>query len=131
MLNEKILNKKYFYILAVSGGPDSMFLLDKMWSLNYNFAVAHVNYHQREESNEDEALVRKYCQVQNLPFFTYRFKKYSQKKNFQAEAREIRYSFFQTIAQQWQSRHIITAHHFDDHLETYYLQKKRKSLVEH
>jgi len=57
MLNEKIINKKYFYILAISGGPDSMFLLDKMRSLNYNFAVAHVNYHHREESDQDEEIV--------------------------------------------------------------------------
>jgi tRNA(Ile)-lysidine synthase len=61
--NEKILNKKHFYILAVSGGPDSMFLLDKMRNLNYNFAVAHVNYHQREESSYDEELIRSYCRV--------------------------------------------------------------------
>jgi tRNA(Ile)-lysidine synthase len=131
MLNEKILNKKYFYILAVSGGPDSMFLLNKIHSLGYNFAVAHVNYHQREESDKDEELVQKYCQNWNLPFFVYHVQFKSPKKNFQTEAREIRYNFFQTIAKQWKSRHIITAHHLDDHLETHYLQKKRNSLVEY
>lgn len=108
-----------------------MFLLDKMRDLDYNFAVAHVNYHQREESNKDEELVIKYCQNLNLPFFVCQVQFKPQKKNFQAEARRIRYNFFQTIARQWKSRYIITAHHLDDHLETYYLQKKRKSLVEH
>jgi len=62
MFNEKILNKKYTYILGVSGGPDSMFSLDKMRCLKFNFFVAHVNYHKRSGSNQDEELVRNYCQ---------------------------------------------------------------------
>ena len=109
-----------------------MFLLDKMRSLNYNFAVTHVNYHHREESDQDEEIVRKYCQIWNLPFFACQVqsKFQFQKKNFQAKARETRYNFFQTVAKQWKSRYIITAHHLDDHLETYYLQKQRSSLVE-
>jgi len=52
------------------------------------------------------------------------------RKNFQAWARQIRYAFFQTVAKKKQSRHIITAHHLSDHLETYYLQKQRNSLVD-
>ena len=62
MFNKKILNKKHTYILGISGGPDSMFLLDKMRCLNFDFVVAHINYHKREESNQDEKLVKEYCQ---------------------------------------------------------------------
>jgi len=62
MFNEKAFNTKHTYILGVSGGPDSMFLLDKMRCLGFNFVVAHVNYHKRTESNHDEKLVKKYCQ---------------------------------------------------------------------
>jgi tRNA(Ile)-lysidine synthase len=62
--------------------------------------VAHVNYRQRKESNYDEELVKNYCQARNLPFSSYQvqLKKHSPKINFQAEARRIRYIFFQTVA---------------------------------
>jgi tRNA(Ile)-lysidine synthase TilS/MesJ len=61
MLKEEILNRQHFYVLAVSGGPDSMLLLDNLRQGGYKFAVAHVNYHKREESDQDEKLVKKYC----------------------------------------------------------------------
>ncbi|KLL03069.1 MAG: tRNA(Ile)-lysidine synthase [Mycoplasmataceae bacterium CE_OT135] len=133
MLNKKILNQKHTYVLGVSGGPDSMFLLDNMRRWGFNFAVAHVNYHKRAESNQDEELVRKYCQKWDLPFFVCQAQpqEYSSAKNFQAWARKKRYNFFQELAQQKQTKYIVVAHHFNDHLETYYWQKKRKSLVEY
>lgn len=133
MLNKKILNHQRFYILAVSGGPDSMFLLDNFRQRQYKFAVAHVNYHKREESYQDEKLVKGYCQTWNLPCFICSVEpgEHSSAKNFQAWAREKRYNFFQKIAQQNKTRYIITAHHLDDHLETYLLQKQKKSLVEY
>jgi tRNA(Ile)-lysidine synthase len=60
---KKNLNQRYFYILAVSGGPDSMFLLDNLCQKGYKFAVSHVNYHKRKESNQDEKLVKEYCRT--------------------------------------------------------------------
>jgi tRNA(Ile)-lysidine synthase len=63
MSGEKILNHQRFYILAVSGGPDSMFLLDSLRRKEYKFAVAHINYHKREASNHDEELVKEYCRT--------------------------------------------------------------------
>jgi tRNA(Ile)-lysidine synthase TilS/MesJ len=61
------LAKNNLYILAVSGGPDSMFLLDKMRSEAYNLVVAHVNYKKRIDSDWDEKIVRDYCQTYSLP----------------------------------------------------------------
>jgi bifunctional protein TilS/HprT len=53
------------------------------------------------------------------------------KGNFQDQARQIRYTFFQQLAIKYQTKYIIVAHHFDDHLETYLLQKQRRSLVDY
>lgn len=129
----KILNQQYFYVLAVSGGPDSMFLLDNLRQKGYRLAVAHVNYHKRKESDRDEKLVKRYCRTWNLPCFVCPIESSEQlsAKNFQAWAREKRYSFFRKIAQQNQTKYILTAHHLNDHLETYLFQKQRKSLVKH
>jgi len=60
---EKILNQQHFYVLAVSGGPDSMFLLDNLRQKRYKLIVAHVNYHKRKESDRDEELVKEYCRT--------------------------------------------------------------------
>ena len=133
LLNQKILDRNKLYILAVSGGPDSMFLLDKMRLEKFNLVVAHVNYKKRESSDYDEKLVKNYCQKHSLPYEVYQLQgsEYNSIKNFQDKARRIRYDFCQELAQKYQTKYIVVAHHFDDHLETYLLQKQRKSLVEY
>lgn len=128
-----ILAQNRLYIVAVSGGPDSMFLLDKMRLEGFNLVVVHVNYKKRESSDCDKNLVRNYCQKYSLPCEVYQTKdsEYGSISNFQDKARQIRYDFFQDLADKYQTKYIVVAHHLNDHLETYLLQKKRKSLVEH
>ena len=58
-MQKKILNKKW--IVAVSGGPDSMALLDMCRENHVDIIVAHVNYHKRKTANRDEKCVRDYC----------------------------------------------------------------------
>jgi tRNA(Ile)-lysidine synthase len=133
MRRSNTLIKDKLYVLAVSGGPDSMFLLDKMRSERYRFIVAHVNYQKREESDFDERLVKQYCQKYSLPCEIYQVQssEHASIANFQAKARKIRYDFFQKLADKYQTEYIVVAHHCDDHLETYLLQKQRKSLVDY
>ena len=128
-----MLAKKRLYILAVSGGSDSMFLLDKMRLEGFNLVVTHINYKKRENSDYDEKLVRNYCQKYSLSCEIYQMKgsEYSSISNFQDRARQIRYNFLQNLADKYQTKYIVVAHHLDDYLETYLLQKKRKSLVEY
>lgn len=131
--DEKSFSKNNLYLVAVSGGPDSMFCLEKMRSGCYKIVVAHVNYQKREESGYDEGLVRDYCQKYSLPLEIRRVEKdeYMLSVNFQDWARQLRYNFFQEVAQKYQTRYIVIAHHQDDHCETYLLQKNRKSLVDY
>ncbi|CAI2186281.1 757_t:CDS:2 [Funneliformis geosporum] len=128
--NNKSLSKNKVYILAVSGGSDSMFLLEKLRGEGYKSVVAHVNYKKRENSDYDEELVKDYCQKYSLSCEIYQVKgsEYSSVNNFQSRARQIRYDFFQKIADKYQTKYIVVAHHLDDHLETYLFQKQRKSL---
>jgi tRNA(Ile)-lysidine synthase len=130
---ENFWKEKKKYILAISGGPDSMFLLDNMRKLGYDFIVAHVNYKKREDSDLDEQIIRNYCQNYSLNFEVKSIKKseYSPKINFQDQARKIRYEFFQNLAAKYQTKYIVIAHHQGDYLETYLLQKERKSLVDY
>lgn len=130
------LGKKndYFYILGVSGGPDSMFMMDKMRRLKYNFAAVHVNYNKRESSHSDEKIVFNYCRKFKIIFFSFSVKIYERKENFQSLARKIRYKYFFKIADEIAAKGnkiggIAIAHHLEDLLETYFFQKQRSSLV--
>lgn len=117
-----------FYVIAVSGGPDSMFLLTKMRLLGYQFVVCHVNYRKRSDSDHDEQVVLEYCRKFNIKLFiTYPVT--SDSGNFQAVARRQRYQFFFQIANQFATNKIVIAHNFEDSLETYVMQKERNCLV--
>jgi tRNA(Ile)-lysidine synthase len=104
-----------------------------MYNSSYNLVVAHVNYQKRIDSDWDEKIVRNYCRKYSLLYEVYQVQgsEYNLKNNFQDKARQIRYHFFQKLADQYQTKYIVVAHHFDDHLETYLLQKQRKSLVDY
>ncbi|CAG8453571.1 1142_t:CDS:2 [Racocetra fulgida] len=130
LIDNKMLAKNILYILAVSGGPDSLFLLEKMHLGGYNLAVAHVNYKKRKNSDYDEKIVKNYCQKYSLPCEIYQVQnsEYNSVSNFQDRARQIRYNFFQKLAAKYQTKYIVVAHHRDDHRETYLLQKQKKSL---
>jgi len=124
-MSTSVLNKKK-YLVAVSGGPDSMALLDMMKN-KYELVVAHVNYHHRETSNRDEKIVRNYCKKNNIKFCLKNYKE--SKGNFQDQARIFRYKFFEELIKKYKLEGVLVAHHKDDLIETYLLQKKRGSGV--
>ncbi|TNK82672.1 tRNA lysidine(34) synthetase TilS [Mycoplasmopsis pullorum] len=116
-------------LLAISGGPDSIFLLNKYINHN-NIVVAHVNYNQRFNSDIDQKIVEEMCKKHNIPYEILSLKKDDyQGGNFQNWAREQRYNFFKQVYDKYQCNVLFVAHHIDDFLETYFLQKKRKSYI--
>ena len=125
MLN---LNKDKRYLLACSYGPDSMFLFQKLLDEGFSFDVAHVNYHLREESDNEERSLSLFCKEHNIKLF---IKNNNEKidKNVEAKCREIRYSFFKELCDSNSYDAVLVAHNQDDLIETYLLQKKRKNLV--
>lgn len=114
-------------IVGVSGGADSMALLDMLRKQEFDIVVAHVNYQVRSDSHIDEKVVRDYCHKYNLELEVLADVKYT-KGNFQAFAREVRYSFMVDLAKKNQASAIYVAHHQDDLIETYLMQVKRKSI---
>ncbi len=124
-----MVNKKIKYVIAVSGGPDSMYLLNKY--KNKNIVVAHVNYHYRgEDSNNEQKLVEDYCnlykiKLEILDVNDELINKYEYISNKQARSRKMRYDFFYDVANQNQTNKILIAHNKDDFLETAIMQKKR------
>lgn len=117
------------YILAVSGGPDSMAMLHMCKKKTQ--AVCVVNYKKREDSDNDVRIVIDFCELYNIKYYIHNVtqKTYENNKNvnFQALAREIRYNFFLKTCKKEQNMNLLVAHHLNDHLETAYMQFSRNS----
>ena len=110
------LEKTRPVVLALSGGVDSMVLFDLLMKMEFNVVIAHVNHHKREESIIEEQYIRKLSSETNslVEVFDY----YHEDNNFQAEAHNQRYNFFYEVAKKYNASAIITAHHYQDNLET-------------
>lgn len=112
-------------IVACSGGPDSMVLLDlytKGTLPSAGIIVAHVNHHLRETAKRDEKIVEMYCTKNNLIYEVLQadVRKEAKKTKTTIEecARNIRKSWLEEIRKKHHADLIATAHHSDDQAET-------------
>ena len=122
-------DKSYPYLLACSGGPDSMALLSMLIENNFNIIIAHVNYKTRNESDAEEIMVKEFARKYNLKCFVDYFD-HNYKGSFEDAARKFRYSFFAKIYEQENCKGLFVGHHKDDVLETYLLKKQRNVVNE-
>ena len=90
---EHYRNQKW--IIGVSGGPDSMALLDLAFRHGVNCVVVHVNYQKRDTAKRDQELVQLYCNKHNIECYVFNAIEF--KGNFQDQAREYRYSRFKEV----------------------------------
>lgn len=127
MLN---LDKNQKYLLACSHGPDSMALFYMLKEEGYNFAVAHVNYHLREESDEEQRELEAYCKKNNIELYVKEVNESLGNSNLEEQCRIIRYTFFKELVDKYHFYAILIAHNQDDVIETYLMQKTRQNLVE-
>lgn len=119
-------------LVCVSGGADSMALLDVLRRGGYDCVVAHCNFHLRgEDSNADEAFVRSFCRQESIPCFVREFDTISvahaRSQSIEVAARELRYSWFAALASEQQCEAIAVAHHQNDQAETVILNLLRGS----
>jgi tRNA(Ile)-lysidine synthase len=112
---------------AVSGGPDSVLMLDFLsrmaGDVGFQLAVVHFNHHLRAtESNEDESFVRSLADRYGVPFFRGEARVAEEarkrRRNLEATARDLRYRFFLGLIRQGKVDIVATAHTLDDQAET-------------
>jgi len=104
------------YIVAVSGGVDSVVLLDMMSKLpDHKLVVAHFDHGIRPDSGADSAFVRNLANTYGYEFETRREELGA--KASESLARERRYEFLRSLAEKHKAK-IVTAHHLDDLVET-------------
>ena len=122
----KKFDKETKYLIACSGGPDSMALLDMYYKKDMHIEVAHVNYHKRQTALRDQNIVKDYCDARNIVFNLLEIFPEDVKGNFQAYARKVRYEFFAEICAKHNLDLVLVAHQQDDLIETYLMQKAKK-----
>lgn len=133
--SKTLLNPSKTYLLACSGGLDSICLGELLSLASVPFEVAHVNFQLRsEESDGDQNFVRNWAKEKNAVFHTIRVDTNSvaEKRGIstQMAAREIRYDWFEEICTERNLEGIVLAHHQDDQLETVFLNLLRGTGIE-
>ena len=123
--------KKSKLLVCLSGGVDSMVLIDLLRRLNYDVSVAHCNFKLRgDESDLDEKFVKKYCYDNSIQFFSKSFHTKLPNHSLQMAARTLRYDWFNELLKNNNKDYILTAHHLDDSLETFIINLSRASGIE-
>ena len=114
-------------LLAVSGGVDSMVMLDLSMRAGLQIAVAHVNHGMRgESSDKDASLINDFCLTNNILYHQYTFLEDQKvKRNFQEKARNIRYEWWNQLCEEHDYDLIFTAHHMSDSVETFFINLTR------
>ena len=128
---KKTIDKNTSLVVACSGGPDSMCLLDLVTKLkdelNLNIIVAHVNHKLRSESEEEAKMVENYSTENNLIFELLEITDYINGNFSEEDARKRRYKFFNEVIEKYHATALLTAHHGDDLIETILMRLTRGS----
>ena len=118
-------------LLALSGGLDSMTLVDLLYTyrdqLDINLVLVHINHHQRLESDQEEAGIRALATEKKIPLRVAHFSgPFSESR-----ARKFRYDFFKKVMEEENCSALVTAHHADDQAETVLMRLIRGARPRH
>ena len=120
------------FLLAVSGGIDSMVLL-KFFQKNYKsfrFSVAHINHNYHSDAKKMENLVKDQCDQINRDLIIKNIFLKKVNSNVESNFRKMRYSKLEEIRKEIKADFILTAHHADDQVETILMKIMNSSGLE-
>ena len=128
--------KQESFLLAVSGGVDSMVLLESFFELQnkfstLHFSVVHIHHHLRKESDEEEEMVRNFCGERNIPLEVFHWEQgIAQTVGIEEKARKFRYQKLEESMNKHKASYVVVAHHADDQVETVLMKLTRGSTLE-
>ncbi|SDG74144.1 tRNA lysidine(34) synthetase TilS [Psychroflexus sediminis] len=120
------------FIIATSGGIDSVVLANLCFHLKLDFALAHCNFQLRAEASDTDArFVEDLADSMNRPFFIKKFETETlsdeQNESIQITARNLRYGWFRELIETTSYNYLLTAHHLNDSLETFFINLSRST----
>jgi tRNA(Ile)-lysidine synthase len=129
-----LLKKDDRVLLAISGGMDSMVMAELFGQSDFNYAMAHCNFQLRgQDADKDEAFVKEKANNLQVDFFSKKFNTAAyaaqEKSSIQMAARNLRYDWLEGIREQNGFHAVATAHHFDDSVETLFINILRGTGV--
>lgn len=132
--NFKFLRNRQL-LLAVSGGVDSMVMAWLFEHLGYDVSVAHCDFNLRgNESTAERKFVERHFNNRGIPVHTTIFDTRSFAKendlSIQMAARQLRYFWFQELVEDYDFDYVLTAHHADDSLETFFINLSRGTGID-
>ena len=137
--DNNLIKVKDKIVCGVSGGPDSMCMLDNLRKikknklLDFELIVVHINHMIREEAIEDEQYVENYCKNHNIKFYLKRVDvtEYANnnKMGLEEAGRKVRYGFFEEILEKENAQKIAIAHNKNDKAETIIMNLLRGSGI--
>ena len=121
--SNSLMNEKNLYLVALSGGADSVALLLSLKELGYKVEAVHCNFHLRgEESDHDEQFCIELCKSRNIKIHIVHFNtlEYAKlhKVSIEMAARNLRYSYFENLRKDINAKGICIGHHREDSVET-------------
>ncbi len=124
------VNKNQKFLLACSGGVDSMVLFHLLLMHNFKFEVAHCNFKLRgADADTDEAFVQSQCAANNRSVYCKSFdtEGFAEQNgiSIQMAARQLRYAFFDALITEHGFDFLFTAHHLNDSFETFLINVGR------
>ncbi len=123
-LSSTDISKDEYVVLGLSGGPDSMCLLDILINRGYKVVCAHINHNIRTVSTKEAKFLKNYCEKKDILFECLELEK---GQNGESYYRKKRYQFYKETAQKYNTKYIMTAHHGDDLIETVLMRITRGS----
>jgi tRNA(Ile)-lysidine synthase len=127
---QHLFTRKDSILLTVSGGVDSVVMCELFHQAGLSFGIAHCNFQLRgEESDADEVFVRNLAQQYNVPFYIKHFNTKEihaeNRISVQMAARQLRYEWFEQLANHENYQYYATAHHQNDEIETFFINLLR------
>lgn len=121
--SHKLMECNGKYLVALSGGADSVALSLALRELGYDIEAAHCNFHLRgDESDRDELFCRCFCESNGIEFHVTHFDTEGfarlRKISIEMAARHLRYAYFKRLAEDIGASAVCVAHHQDDSVET-------------
>ena len=132
---KELMNNSQLYLVALSGGADSVALLLALKKLGYNIEAAHCNFHLRgEESDRDEDFCKNLCRELDIKLHLAHFDTQTNASlhgiSIEMAARNLRYNYFKALLKDINASAVCVAHHKDDSAETLLLNLVRGTGIE-